>query len=246
MRFVTNFLILVLVLSTTACSSQAPKKEFDRTFKNIALVSPRTVMDVVEIETRGERAQEGAGKGLAAGTIGGAAIGAIACGPFLYGLCVTALMSGGMLAGSATGVLYGLSGFPKDDARELEKQVEILSSKHDFSSTMVENISQQLPPEMIVDPEYAEIQAVLFIENMEFKKVSGGAQLLTTIRASFESTESRRVPQYGSRNFTGESSTYEVDEWLDIDSGQLEQAIRESLSTASEEIVELLNARWEP
>ena len=76
MRFVTNFLILVLVLSTTACSSQAPKKEFDRTFKNIALVSPRTVMDVVEIETRGERAQEGAGKGLAAGTIGGAAIGA--------------------------------------------------------------------------------------------------------------------------------------------------------------------------
>ncbi len=246
MRSFIGFLVTLLIVSTTACSSPPPKKEFERNFKSIALVSPRTVMDVVEIETRGERAQEGAGKGFAAGTIGGAAIGAIACGPFLYGLCVTALMSGGMLAGSATGVLYGLSGFPKDDARELEKQVEILSSKHDFSSALVETISQRLPAEMIADPESAEIQAVLYIENIEFRKVSGGAQLLTTIGASFESTESRRVPQYGSRNFTGESSTYDVDEWLETDQGKLELAIRESLSSASVEIVELLNDRWVP
>lgn len=246
MRSAVGLIIVTFVLSTTACSSPAPKQEFSRNFRSIALVSPRAVMDVVEIETRGKRAQEGAGKGLAAGTIGGAAIGALACGPFLYGLCVTALMSGGMLAGGATGALYGLSGFPKDDARELEKQVEILSHKHDFSSTLVENISQQLPPEMIVKPESAEIQAVLYIENFEFRKVSDGAQLVTTIGASFESTESRRVPQYGTRNFVGKSGIYELDDWLDTDSGKLEQAVRESVLATSAEIARLLNDKWEP
>jgi hypothetical protein len=54
------------------------------------------------------------------------------------------------------------------------------------------------------------------------------------------------VPQYGTRSFIGKSGIYEVEEWLATDSGELEQAVRESVLATSVEIVRLLNERWEP
>jgi hypothetical protein len=245
-QIIAGSLVIALITSLASCASSALKPELEVYFTSIALVSPQDVLDATQPRTRGDKAQEGAGKGLAAGTVGGAAVGALACGPFLYGLCVTALMGAGMLAGGATGALYGFSGFPKDVARKLEHNVEALSRQQDLQSSLVDHIRQQVPSEMLTEPETAEIQAVLVIENVEFIKAKGKVHLVSTVQVTFESTESRRVPQYGSRVFKGQSRDFELNNWLDTSSGDLEEAIRQSLLEVAGKIVTVLNDRWDP
>ena len=245
-RLISRTLFITLITSLVSCGSSSPKPERVVYFSSIALVSPQDVLDATQPKTRGDRAQEGAGRGLVAGTAGGAAVGAIACGPFLYGLCVVALASAGMLAGTATGVLYGFTGFPQDVARKLERRVEALSREHDLQSALVDHIRLQVDPEMLVEPETAEIQAVLTIENVEFVKEKGRVQLVSTVRATFESTESRRVPEHGSRVFKGDSEEFELNDWLNNDSGDLREAINQSLLNAADKVAAVLNARWKP
>ena len=245
-QVIAGYLVVAMTVTLASCGTSPPGPETEVHFISIALVSPKEVIDASKPQTRGARAQEGAGKGLAAGTAGGAAVGAIACGPFLYGLCVMALASAGMLAGTATGAMYGFTGFPKEDAKKLERKLEALSREHDLQSALVEHIRQQVPAEMLAEPEQAEFQAVLTIENVEFIKEKGKVNLVSTIRVTFERTESRRVPEYGSRVFIGGSSEFKLENLLDNQSGDLESAIRESLLAVSRKIVTVLNDRWDP
>jgi len=245
-KFVTCSLVITMVFTLASCNSPKPRSEPEVHFTSIALVSPKQVLDASQPDSRGDRAQEGAVKGLGAGVAGGAAVGAIACGPFLYGLCVVALASAGMLAGTATGALYGFTGFPKDVAEKLEQNVETLSREKDLQSALVGHIRQQVPPEMLAEPEIAEIQAVLVIENVEFIKEKDNVHLVSTVRVTFESTESRRVSEYGYRIFRGRSSEFKWKKWLDASSGDLEEAIRDSLLAVSGKIVTVMNDRWRP
>jgi hypothetical protein len=245
-RVIAVYLVVTISVTLVSCASSPAEPEPEVHFRTIALVSPKEVIDASKPKTRGERAGEGAGKGSVAGTLGGAAVGALACGPFLYGLCVTAAASAGLITGGATGALYGFTGFPKDAAKKLERNVEALSKKHDLQSALVDHIKQQVPSAMLVEPEVAEIQAVLIIENVEFVKKSGKVHLESTVRATFESTESRRVPEQGSRVFKGKSSEFLLEDWLSSDSGDLEEAIRQSLLSISGKIVSVLNDRWRP
>jgi hypothetical protein len=245
-KVITLLVVVSMTVVTASCASKPPEKPLEVYFTSIALVSPKEVVDQVHLETRGDRAQEGAGKGAAAGTLGGAAAGALFCGPFLYGLCITALMSAGLLAGGVGGALYGFTGFPNDVAKELQRDVEALSQEHDLPSLLVANVREQVAPEMLADAETAEVQAVLTITNMDFTKKSGRVRLVSSVRASFQSTESRRVPEYGFRDFAGRSEKFELDDLLDSDSGKLEEALRQSLMAASDQIVEVLSLRWRP
>ena len=245
-RLISRTLVITLIASLVSCGSSSLKPERVVYFSSIALVSPQDVLDATQPKTRGDRAQEGAGKGLVAGTAGGAAVGALACGPFLYGLCLTAAAAAGMLAGGATGALYGFTGFPEDVARKLERSVEALSRQHDLQSALVDHIRLQVAPEMLAEPETAEIQAVLTIENVEFVKEEGRVHLVSTVRATFESTKSRRVPEHGSRVFKGDSGEFELNDLLNTDSGDLRESIRQSLLDAADKVVAVLNARWKP
>lgn len=245
-QFVTGSLVITMVVTLASCSSPKPRSEPEVHFTSIALVSPKEVLDASQPKSRGDRAQEGAVKGLGTGVTGGAAVGAIACGPFLYAVCVVGFASAGMLAGTATGALYGFTGFPKDVAKKLERNVETLSREHDLQSALVGHIRQQVPPEMLAEPEIAEIQAVLTIENVEFIKEKDKVHLVSTVRVTFESTESRRVPEYGYRIFWGRSSEFEWKKWIDASSDDLEEAIRESLLAVSGKIVTVMNDRWRP
>ena len=244
-KFVTASLVITMVVTLASCSSPKPRSEPEVHFASIALVSPKEVLDASQPQSRGDRAQEGVAKGGATGVVGGAAVGAIACGPFLYALCVMAAASAGVLAGTATGALYGFTGFPKDIAKNLERNVETLSREHDLQSALVGHIRQQVPPEMLAEPEIAEIQAVLTIENVEFIKEKDKVHLVSTVRVTFESTESRRVPEYGYRIFRGRSSEFEWNNWLDTDSSDLREAIKQSLLEVANKIVTVLNARWD-
>ena len=236
-----TFLVISMIVMLGSCSSSQPQPEPEVHFANIALISVREALDATQPQTRGDRTQEGVEKGGVAGAAGGVAVGAIACGPF-YSLCMMA----GLLAGSATGALYGFTGFPKNVAIELERNVEALSREHDLQSELVYHIRQQVAPEMLAEPDAAEIQAVLIIENLNFVTEGGKVHLVSTVRASFESTEPRRVPQYGSRVFKGQSGEFELKNWLDTSSGDLEEAVRQSLLDVSGKIVTVLNDRWKP
>lgn len=240
------FLVISMIVMLGSCSSSQPQPEPEIHFATIALISVREVLDATQPQTRGDRAQEGVGKGGVAGTAGGAVVGAIACGPFLYGLCLVAAASAGLLAGSVSGALYGFTGFPKNVAKKLERNIEALSREHDLQSALVDHIRQQVAPEMLAEPGAAEIQAVLTIENLNFFKEGDTVHLVSTVRASFESTESRRVPQYGSRVFKGKSGEFELKNWLDSSSGDLEEAVRQSLLDVSGKIVSVLDDRWKP
>jgi len=233
-----------MVVVLMSCSAQQPQPEADVYFATIALVSPREVLDAVQPETRGDRAQEGLGKGLVIGTAGGAVVGALACGPFLYGLCLTAAASAGMLAGGTGGALYGFTGMPAKSAKALERNVETLSRERDLQSKLVEYIRQQVAPAMLAEPDSAEIQAVLTIENLDFVTRGNEVQLESTVKVSFESSEFRRVPQYGIRVFKGKSGEFDLKHLLDADSGELEEAVRQSLQVVAEKIVKALNDHW--
>lgn len=233
-----------LVACASAPADKAPSTDFR--YSSIALVSPQEIIDATQPRTRGQEAQKGAGTGLVSGTLGGAAVGAIACGPFLYGLCVTGLAWAGMVAGGATGALYGFTGFPKDVAHKLERRVEALSSQYDLQSLLVTHIRQQVPPAMLAEPDIAEVQAVLVIENVEFIKKGRTAHLVSTVRATFESTESRRVPEHGTRVFKGTSNEFEVDDLLDEASDSLRQAMRQGLLEVADQVVAVMHLRWEP
>jgi hypothetical protein len=236
------------MMSLAACSSAPaepePSPEFR--FASIALVSPQEVVDASKPTTRGQKASQGASTGIVSGTLGGAAVGALACGPFLYGLCVTAMMGAGMLAGGATGALYGFTGFPKDTAEQLERRVERLSKEHDLQTLLVTHIRQQVPAAMLAEPSSAEVQAVLVIENVEFVKKGRSAHLISTVRTTYESTESRRVPAHGTRVFSGQSDEVELDALLDEDSDSLRLAVRQSLLAIADQIVAAMDNRWEP
>ena len=245
---IVRALAIATITSLLACSTappeRAPSAEFR--YRSIALVSPQDVLDATRPKTTSQKAQEGAGKGAIGGTLGGAALGAVACGPFLYGLCVSVLAGTGFLAGGATGMLYGFTGFSREVAKTLEQRVELLSSDHDLQSLLVDHIRQQVAPEMLAAPEVADVQAVLIIENIEFIKKGDKAFLLATVKASYQSTESRRVPEHGTRVFTGQSDKVEIGKLLDKDSDALRQAMRQSLLAVADQVVAAMNYRWEP
>lgn len=239
---------ITMIASLVSCSSapteKAPPPEFH--FTSIALVSPQEFVDASRPKTRGQMAQEGATAGLLGGTLGGAAAGAIACGPFLYGVCVAALAGAGMIAGSATGALYGFSGFPRKVAVQLEQRVESLSSEYDLQSLLVNNIRERVPADMLVEPAIADVQAVLVIENVELVKGGDNCHVVSTVKATYEGAKSRRVPEHGTSLFKGTSGKFDLELLLDKESDSLKQAIEQSLVEVADQVVAALNHRWEP
>ncbi len=237
---------LILAIALTSCSAPPPPQKSlgDRRFTSVALISPADILSVTAGDTRADRVKEGVGVGAASGSLGGMLVGAAACGPYLYGLCVMGLGAAGLLAGGAGGAIYGYTGISGSKAEGLAQRVSDIHSDRDLQTWLVDSVLQRLPPEMLAEPAAAEVQVVLTIEKIEFNKLEGKVHVETTVMAAFESTESRRVPEYGSRLFTGQSGGFRLEELLDQDSSSMKSAVDQSMLPTIDEIVEVLNARW--
>jgi hypothetical protein len=235
-----------LCLSLFACAAPKPQKSElpDRTFSSIALISPKDIIAINTPETRTDRGVKGATTGSASAGLGGVLIGAAACGPYLYGLCVVGLGTAGLVAGGTAGALYGFTGISGDMAKELEQRVVILNRQRDLPSELVNNVTSRVPATMLAQPEYAEVQAILTIEKIEFSREQGLAYLKTQVRLTFAATESQRKPEFGSRLFYSLTEEKDFDSWLDTDSNALDLAIDKCLTSLAEEIEVVLREHW--
>ena len=244
----SRLLFLWLFLSLAACTTHNPQKSAlpDRIFSSIALVSPRDIIEINTPDTKTERATEGAITGSAGAGLGGVLIGSAACGPYLYGLCVIGLGTAGLLAGGASGALYGFSGISSDVAEKLEQRMVILRQQRDVHSELVDMVISRVPEGMLAAPESAEVQAILTFEKVEFSKEQDQLSLKTQLRVTFAATKSRRKPEFGSRMFYCLSSPEELDAWLDNKSNTLDTAVDQCLALLAEEIEIVLRNHWAP
>jgi len=239
---------IVVVLFLTCCAAPPPpRKELgSQTFTSIALISPADIIIVTSGDTRSDKLKEGIGTGAATGSLGGMLVGAAACGPYLYGLCVIGLGAAGFIAGGTGGAIYGFSGVSGSAADGLQKKVEDLDREKDLQAQLVTHVKALLPDEMLTEPEVAEIQAILVIENVKFHKMKDEVYLEVLVRLTFATNESRRVPELGSRIFTARSLPADIDDWLDEGSNKLELAIEGSLYEITGIIASTLTEHWLP
>jgi uncharacterized membrane protein len=239
---------MVILLVLTSCTvPPPPRKELDtQTFSSIAIISPTDISNVASVGTRSEKMKEGVGIGVASGSLGGMLVGAAACGPYLYGLCVIGLGAAGIIAGGTSGAIYGFSGISDSAARDLKNKLEDLNHEKDLQALLTTHVKTLVPDEMLTEPEVADIQAILVIESIEFLKSEGEVYLETLVRLTFATTESRRVPEHGSRVFMGRSQSAEIDVRLDNDSDEIELAIKKSLNEIAIEIALVLTEHWSP
>lgn len=233
-------------LSLFACATPKVEKDElpDRTFSSIVLISPKDIIEINTPETRSDRVAEGAIAGSAGTGLAATLIGAAACGPYLYGLCVVGMGTAGLLAGGATGALYGFSGLPADVVKKLEQRMVELNQQRDLQSELVNKVTSRVPAAMLAQPDAAEVQAILTIEKIDFSHKKGQALLKTQVRLTFAATESQRKPEFGSRLFYSRSEQEDLDAWLEPDSSALNRALNECLASVAEEIETVLREHW--
>jgi hypothetical protein len=247
-RYTEILLLSWLSLSLVACTTTSIQRSQlpQRTFSSIALISPKDIIEINTPDTKADRAAGGAITGSAGAGLGGILIGSAACGPYLYGLCVIGLGTMGLLAGGASGALYGFSGISSDDAEKLEQRMVILSQQRDVHSELVSMVISLAPEAMLAAPESAEVQAILTIEKVEFAREQDQLSLNTHLRLTFAATESRRKPEFGSRMFYCLSSPNELGSWLDTKSDTLDIAVNQCLAKFANEIQIVLRDHWTP
>ena len=244
----TRCIILSTSLIVVSCASSPPADPDlpQRTFSSIALVSPSDIVITQTPETRTEKFKEGVGTGSATGTLGGMLVGATACGPYLYGLCVLGLGAAGLLAGGTAGALYGFDGISGRDARELEERMTELNRQSDLQARLVTLVKARVPEAMFTAPQDAEVQAILTIESVEFVRKSKEVYLESHVRLTFALNENRRVPEMGSRTFDGRSKAADMEAWLDPGMEVLTAGMEQNLDDIADSVAETLKEHWSP
>jgi uncharacterized membrane protein len=239
---------LTIVLVLTGCTTPPPpqKNLGKQTFSSIALMSPADILNVTTADPRSEKLAEGVGTGAASGSLGGMLVGAAACGPYLYGLCVIGLGTAGFIAGGTSGAIYGFSGISDSSAKELERRIESFNDENDLQAQLVTNVTGLVPNEVLSEPGLAEIQAIVTIENIQFLKSDGEVHIEILVRLTFGTRESRRVPELGSRTFIGSSKADDIDYWLESGSGEIESVIVRTLDEIAKKIAAALVEHWSP
>jgi hypothetical protein len=156
------------------------------------------------------------------------------------------LGTAGSLAGGAAGAFYGFTGFSRDAAQELEKQMFDLNRAKDLQAEIVFELRERVPTEMLSKPELADMQAILAIENIEFVRQKDVVYIETFVRLTFSTNESRRRPETGSAVFHGRSHQDNLNAWLNADSDDLAVAVNESFVEVAEKIAIVLKEHWRP
>jgi uncharacterized membrane protein len=239
---------LIVTLSLTGCTTPPPpeKELANQKFSSIALISPADILSVTTADPRSDKLKQGVGTGVTSGSLGGMLVGAAACGPYLYGLCVIGIGAAGFIAGGASGAIYGFSGLSDSSARELEGRIEDINLENDLQTQLVEHVKELVPNEVLSEPALAEIQAIVAIEKIQFLKSAGEVHLEILVRLTFATRESRRVPELGSRDFTAHSKGDDIDHWLEAESSKLESVVAGILDEIARNMAEALVSHWSP
>jgi hypothetical protein len=248
MQVASKYLTFTLIFLSACAATPVDKRDElpKRKFSSIALASPQDIVNIIAPETQFERTARGGATGAAGGSLGGLLTGAAACGPYLYGLCVIGLGTAGLVAGGVAGSIYGFTGLSSDEAESLAERILQMNPQHSLESDLVSNIHKRSPSGMFGEPESAEIQAIITIEEIRFVHEDQQLRISIIVRLTFMTAESRRQPELGSRVFHTESSSGDRRQWLNSNSGKLEHAFDECIDALAEQIANALREHWSP
>ena len=241
-------LVVITALTVVSCAPVQQNQDDlpNRTFSTLAIVSPREIVEVVTPETGTERMLEGASAGSTGVGLGGAVVGAAACGPFLYGLCVFGLGMAGMMAGGIGGAFYGVTGMSTEDAALLELRMGKLMLARDLQSELIDTLRVQLPAAMLAKPDVADVQLIISFERFEFSKSGDAVRLEAKVRLQYATDGSERRLEEGFRAFKVRSGEARLDDLRSPDSPALASAIDDCIAGAAKEIEVLLHEHWQP
>lgn len=212
-------------------------------FSTIAIVTPEDIVAIAVdgAESKSTRLGTGVGYGMAGGIVGGASVGALACGPYLYGICVIGMGMVGMIAGGTGGALYGFTGISEDDSLFIMEEMAHLSQKRDFQRELAIGVKSRLPDELVTTPEMADAQAITSVNSIEFVEQGKGAvymkvSAILTIATQEDEGEFHEVK----RNIHVKSKKTNIEEWLRVGSGKFENSVDDCLDELIAEMASVI------
>lgn len=244
--------VKLVVLATAAllllsCASQAPSPAQAPQFKSIAFVTSKDLPELTRPESESEVVERHVYAGAAAGTVGGAAVGAVACGPVLYGVCIAIMSWYGLVAGSVGGAALGLydhSGLSYTDSAYVELVLAGIDDRRDFHSDLRKQVILRIPAETIVAPQDADIQIVVRVNQISFIEIE--KELISTemyaamILARAQEPEEQTYREV----FAAKAPAKDIDDLIAGDGQLLESAIDECLSEIAKLMSNRLDRLW--
>lgn len=239
LTFGRKFMALMLALLLCSCASRPPPSAKVPPFEDVAFVTLEDVPELAQLESETEVVEQKMYAGAAVGTVGGAAIGAAACGPVLYGPCILIASWYGLVAGTTGGAVlgfYNYSGLSETDSAYFEEVLLRIEAKRNINRQLTKDVEGQLPSNLIALPQDADIQVVVRVSRINFVEVDKelistqvyGTMVVAWVHASGE--------QSYRELFTTTAPAKNIDDLLANDGRLLEGAIDECLLQLAEQI----------
>jgi len=239
MRLLACATAISLVVS---CASQSPIPSGPPPVRSIAFVTSKDLPELTRSET--EEIEKHVSTGAAVGVVGGAAVGAAACGPVFYGACVAIASWYGLLAGSVSGAaigLYSYTGLSETDAAYVDQVLVDIGSRRDFHNDLRKQVESDVSADAIVDLPDADYQVFVRVNLIRF--VQGEKeQISTKLAGTIVLARSRESEEETHREiFVAETSPQDIDDLIAGNGQLLESEIDECLSR----IADLMSDRLE-
>lgn len=239
----------ILCLIICSCSGGPSQKEAGSqlSFSTIAIVTPEDVIALGGAKTKSSRAGKGITYGSAGGATGGAMVGALACGPYFYGICVVGMSAAGMIAGGTAGALYGFSGVSEEESLYIIEEMTHLGHTRDFQQELASGVESRLPEEIVSTPKLSSAQAIAKVHSIDFVggkndsvylKVSATVSIVTRVTGN-------DFAEY-QRNISMRSRDAHLDDWLRVDSQKFGEAVDECLDGLIIEITQIIMKHHNP
>lgn len=141
---------LCVVALLPACVSEPEKPRLQpRRFATIAIVSPVEFTKYISPESKTDKAMQGASAGSGTAGLRAMAVGALACGPFLYALCVSGAGLAAMAVGGLGGLMYGVTGISEEDLHVLDRKLHALEATGGQQNQLTDMLRERLPKQML-------------------------------------------------------------------------------------------------
>ena len=224
--------VMVFCLLTCSCASD-PISATDKNrlkFTTVAVITPDEVLGIKGSEGNTSTPALGTLAGMSYGYDGGLVVGALACGPYLYGICVMAASFAGAIAGGLGGALYGFSGISEEDSLYIHDEMEHIGRRRDFQQELAKGVSSKLPAGLEATPEMADAQAIATLESIEFVgKKNGTFFIKVNATITLATRELNGQSQEVKRKLEVQSQKAKIDDWFGAGSRTLEDSVNECL-----------------
>ena len=155
--------------------------------------------------------------------------GALACGPYLYGICVMAMGYAGMIVGGVGGALYGFSGVSEEDSLYIIEEMAHINQHRDFQQELAAGVASKLPDGLVSTPLIADAQAITTINSIEFVQKKDTVYMEVNATVTIATREIKGESLEAKHKLQVESKEADIDDWLRAGSRELEDSVNECL-----------------